>query len=282
MLKKYFISLFFLLFFITSPLLSERPFFIITPPKSGSHLLITILSLATEKKSIPPSIKLGVMEHTPLINKYGNTDFILKIPSRKDLEKFILTSYEQGFFCFSHMGLSPSLLLFQKKHPEFVPITIIRDPRDMIVSAAYYFAPLIDKQYLTITPQQRITVLLNHYHKDNFISLGRDKYNGYTHLLEVVNLKYLFERKGLLTRFEELVGPKGGGSLELQKRALSKILDTIEIDLPIESFIDMIFGKNNTFRKGKIGEWKTHFTKEHEEIYKEHWLHIHEALGYTY
>lgn len=271
----------FLLFFFL-PLFAERPFFIVTIPKAGSHLLISTLSALTGKKSTAPSAKLSVMEHTPLVNKYSKTDFLLEKVSEETLEKFILLAYKKNRYCFVHMGLAEDFISFQKKNPEFIPITIIRDPRDTIVSAAYYFAEYIDIAHKTSTLEERILVLLNQYQEKSYIPLRKEKYNGYTHHLEMLAWKNFFKEKGLIIRFEDLVGPHGGGSSTLQMHTLKTLIEKLELDAPLQTDPDFIFGKEKTFRKGKIGEWKTHFNEEHQQIYKEYWLHIHEALGYPY
>lgn len=73
------------------------------------------------------------------------------------------------------------------------------------------------------------------------------------------------------TTFEKLVGPQGGGSSEEQIQEIMNIAKHIGHPITIQrahNIADRLFGKR-TFRAGKIGAWKTHFTEEHKNLFKE-------------
>ena len=72
-------------------------------------------------------------------------------------------------------------------------------------------------------------------------------------------------------RFEDLVGPRGGGSLECQLKEIKKIANHLRLDVDdqvIEKVADQLFGGTETFRKGQIGSWKDHFELRHKEAFK--------------
>ncbi len=75
-----------------------------------------------------------------------------------------------------------------------------------------------------------------------------------------------------VVRFEDLVGPNGGGSAQAQRDSIRKIAQHIGIDLSEDDISDImakIFGKGLTFRRGKIGAWRSHFSENHKKLFKQ-------------
>jgi hypothetical protein len=76
-----------------------------------------------------------------------------------------------------------------------------------------------------------------------------------------------------IVRFESLIGPRGGGSRELQVEEIRKLSAHFGLDLgdkDVDCIADQVFHpKSQTFRKGLIGDWKNHFTPEHKAALKE-------------
>ena len=76
----------------------------------------------------------------------------------------------------------------------------------------------------------------------------------------------------LAVRFEDLVGPCGGGTLEKQLEVIKRIADHLNIVLPLEQIKNIagsLFGGTHTFNKGKIGRWRKLFTKDMKQAFKE-------------
>lgn len=73
--------------------------------------------------------------------------------------------------------------------------------------------------------------------------------------------------------FEALVGPRGGGSRELQRQEIRRITAHLETNLSegeIEEVAEGIFDQQAaTFRKGVMGDWRNYFTPEHKRAFKE-------------
>ena len=95
----------------------------------------------------------------------------------------------------------------------------------------------------------------------------------------------------LLIRFENLVGEKGGGSLNSQLEELKKIATFLNIPLSQDALsliADELYGIESiqntalaaTFREGKIGAWRNTFKKEHKEEFKKRFNEYLIALGY--
>ena len=88
----------------------------------------------------------------------------------------------------------------------------------------------------------------------------------------------------LVCRFEDLVGPQGGGSAQLQKRTLQKIAEHIGTPMSpaeIDGLAARLYGNEenpfgegdfqnyqSTFREGKIGSWQEAFKPIHKEAFK--------------
>ncbi len=76
------------------------------------------------------------------------------------------------------------------------------------------------------------------------------------------------------TTFEEIVGPKGGGDLESQRRAVDDILRHVGFEplspRAVELLADLMFyTASPTFRRGRIDDWKERFTPRLKAAFKE-------------
>ena len=84
------------------------------------------------------------------------------------------------------------------------------------------------------------------------------------------------------TSFEDLVGPRGGGSAEVQARALTRIFGFLGVsdantrDVAGQLFNPEVF----SFYKGQIGGWRTAFTPEHQRLALERFGDVLRLYGY--
>ncbi|MCH9633970.1 MAG: hypothetical protein S4CHLAM7_07040 [Chlamydiae bacterium] len=96
----------------------------------------------------------------------------------------------------------------------------------------------------------------------------------------------------LVCRFENLIGPQGGGTSLLQKKELQKIAQFLNIPLTpceIEKIAETLFGidelldykwKKEYYRAGRIGGWRQFFTADALEHYDENLKSLNTKLGY--
>ena len=73
------------------------------------------------------------------------------------------------------------------------------------------------------------------------------------------------------TTFEKLVGPQGGGSREVQLNEIKNIARHIGVTITEQDakrVADELFGGSGTFRAGKQGGWKPHFSQRHIDAFK--------------
>lgn len=217
-------------------------------PKCGTHLLVS----AVEKL-------FDMTGYNTLGHKWVKQD---KMPA--------ITAKQFPFF---HIPFSPSYLEAALKR-RFSMILISRDPRDQVISHAYFliryphYAKDTYKPYLK--DHSELDKLISHMIID--IEELYDDYLGW--------LGYDFV---LPVAFEDLVGPLGGGDRERQLETLKRIgqhmYKTID-DMKLELVADSIFGNTATFREGKIGGWRLLLTKEHKELFKIYGGNLIIRLGY--
>ncbi len=77
----------------------------------------------------------------------------------------------------------------------------------------------------------------------------------------------------IVIRFEDIIGPRGGGDLQVQLSEINKVAEHCGVKLTQQKVLDIAnqsWGDTNTFTnvKDKVGQWKTHFTSEHKELFK--------------
>ncbi|MCH9632837.1 MAG: hypothetical protein S4CHLAM6_11800 [Chlamydiae bacterium] len=241
----------------TSAVAAKKPFRLLTVPKSGTHLIEKILK------------KLGY-------NKCGPPHHIY---------------YDKR-------------LNFRQLDPNIGYIASVRDPRDIMVSIVYFIDSLFRSNLRGVhTPEFLVTrnktFLVRWLNETTFdeklksvINQEGDKIGVNMYWLlrkQLEEAKRLMSIKPLpkniiVVRFEDLVGVKGGGEQKKQATAINKIANHLNIKLSDEKtteIADQIWGNTPTFRKGKIGQWKEAFKREHLEAFKANqWTKFLLAFGY--
>ncbi len=205
---------------------------VVTIPKSGTHLLSRALQHLTHWEA--------------LWGKHVDTVSPLELDSIKADQFYILhaqcTSYNYDLI----------------KHREFKVILLVRDPRDVLLSWAHWLkeSPDNKKFYEHISLHSLIAALIENYRLSHLTSQT---------IVEFFEqyLCWLSYPKAHIARFENLVGPLGGGSAENQKTELQQIAAFLELDVTTASIVQCcttLFGRTTTFREGQIGAWKKELT----------------------
>lgn len=255
----------------------------LTIPKSGTHLLIKCLSLfkipgiETDYKTSPNTkaaiSKIRALNQQPPPHHYKgrfHTETVGDIP-----KKIVSHLHEnKKHLIWTHW---PHTQACQELFQTFgtVNFLMIRDPRDLIVS----FAKMIQKgPHGQIADFDKILLDLIDGRKQYYIAWGVELqeaypllwdlgvaafYNCYTPWMKASNF--------CVIKFENLVGPKGNGSLDLQLQELAKIAHHLKIAITPEqmrSIAEQLFGQTWTFREGQIGSWKQCFTPVIKDAFK--------------
>ncbi|MFI0435958.1 MAG: hypothetical protein ACH350_09615 [Parachlamydiaceae bacterium] len=259
-----------------------KPFYVLTIPKSGTHLMIKLLSMLVE-------MKYQLLVPDPSI--YGHV-FISQKKSPEFTSLFKQTFMEEKLaewrlnhaYSLAHFNMAKKFSKFSFQHPEYVKIIQIRDLRDACVSCAYHCAEKIESWIGPCSIADKIMLILTLEDQEIPVNIFRMK--KYARLA----VKWLKQHPdSVISRFEKLVGANGGGEKNAQIKQIKQIASAINAPLTPEqlSFItENLFGNDQgpqiseTFRAGFIGSWKTHFNDAHQEVFKKNFGELQTALGY--
>ncbi len=247
-------------------------------PKSGTHLLVKTVELLGYQNFLNSLFKkvlskLGLWVPSSLIYEGVNRNIAFLFQRRNyeatvdigvmspvavsyRLSKKWLQRVGSGSYIAGHVPYSEEFKdLLHELY--FKHILIIRDPRDVIVSMAHYMARpehSASKNFKKFTFEDRIRFLMDGGVLDNRPFIG---------FKEAYKKVLLWnETDCLVVRFEDLVGGRGGGSVEEQRKTIyriAKYLGKSDEGL-IKSVCENIYDPSSpTFRRGEIGAWKDEF-----------------------
>lgn len=243
-----------LLIFCLIPLwiFSEVDFCVLSWAKCGTHLLTNIISEITSKPQI------GIVS-------FCDQEDMELIENAKKINAFIYTHK------FSDWQFKE---LIEKKY-KF--LFIYRDPRDQIISVIHWLKYVGEKD--------RFYPIQIHDVETQIEELITGKIYGYSFYEFNVPFRQVLQLGNhvCIIKFEDLIGPNGGGNLEKQIDTILKIADFLHIPLTYEKAKEIgekSWGKSETFRKGLIGQWKEFFTPRHIQLYKEKYGNILIELDY--
>jgi sulfotransferase 6B1 len=217
-------------------------------PKAGTHLLERALCLHPRLyRKIVPTVT------DDNLRRYGGLDGLL-------------ARVKPGQVIVSH-------LRFQPGYPEIIAgraraIFLVRDPRDIVVSQVHYVSKTSSHQHHAFfagmaDESRRLAAAItgDRQHEVPSIAERLDAYAGW------------LSAGSLLVRFEDLVGPDGGGDRERQLGAVRSIYEFLGVDADdalIRSVCERLFSASSpTFRRGAIGAWRSAFGPELERLFAE-------------
>lgn len=139
-------------------------------------------------------------------------------------------------------------------------IQVVRDPRDVLVSWSHYvasqpwhfaYAAYADRSFEDCC---RFTLYGGR--------VGKIYIEGFTSILRAVE-GWLLNPKVLVIHYENLVGESGGGSRKAQSDTIRQFAEFVGCkSVQIDTCADALYGGTPTFRKGKIGSWKSELGTE--------------------
>ncbi|MDP9233056.1 MAG: sulfotransferase domain-containing protein [Actinomycetota bacterium] len=223
--------------------------FCVSIPKAGTHLLERALCLhpALYRKLIPT-----VSEEN--IRKWGGFEKLLR-------------KTRGGQVVVSHLRFTPG-------YPEILAssgaagVFLVRDPHDIVVSQVHYVAKREDHRLHQLFSEQ------GNAREKLRLAITGDRGRGAPSIGE--RLDYFagwLDAGCLVIRFEDLVGPSGGGDAVRQQDAVASLYRHVGLpaDAPaIASISDRLFSSESpTFRKGSAGGWRSSFDPELEALFDE-------------
>lgn len=253
--------------------------FVNTVPKAGSHLLTQLLARI-------PGLWFSGLHIT---GREFQADVAMPGDGRGELDlnafRRSIGRVRRGQYLTAHVGSSPGVLEMTSEQG-FRRLLLIRDPRDICVSHAHH---------VSITPSrphhQRFAHQMSSFDERLMASIV-----GLAPLGSDVGLPSIGERldryRGWLEdpatyviRFEDLVGPSGGGSASAQRAAVRGLLRHCgheASDPLVERLTNSGHGRPTaTFRRGVIGDWQNYFNEDHRSAFSGVASGQLEAFGYA-
>jgi hypothetical protein len=234
------------------------PVFGNSKPKSGSHLLLQILNGFTR---IMP---YAYVEAEPVrtIEKAGR---------RKSNEEILseLKRVPRGVIGWGYVEATPENIAFLCQ-PNRVNYFIYRDPRDMLVSQVFFATDMHEEhgmhEFYKSLPDlgERLKVAITGIDRDGLYMVSVKQ--RYASVFEWQEQPHV-----MCIRFEDLIHKRTA--------TLEAMLDEIEstgyrIPTPRTRGLSILVEaiqprKSHTFRTGKTGGWREHFTVEHKNLFKD-------------
>jgi sulfotransferase 6B1 len=245
------------------------PLFGNSKPKSGSHLLLQILSGFTQ---IMP-YKYVADDPVRMIEKEGR---------RKTKEEVLreLKRVPSGVIGWGYLEATSENVAFLCR-PDRVNYFIYRDPRDMLVSQVFFATDMHEEHgmhayYRSLANfDERLRVAITGIDRDGLHMVSvRHRYEGVFQWLE--------QKHVMCIRFEDLIDNRDttlNAMLDEVERTGYKIPARREKVIPV--LVEAIQPrKSHTFRSGKTGGWRQHFTDEHKKLFKDVAGNLLVMLGY--
>jgi len=152
---------------------------------------------------------------------------------------------------------------------KFAPYFIFRDPRDVVVSHVFYVTDMearhVHHNYYQSLPDFNARLKVSILGRPNagieFPNIA-DRFEPY--------LGWLNRPEVLTIHFEDLIHARTATLTSIMDHLLSRVPLQASRQLILDSLEASINPtKSPTFRSGKTGEWKKHFTEEHKKTFKE-------------
>jgi sulfotransferase 6B1 len=152
---------------------------------------------------------------------------------------------------------------------KFAPYFIFRDPRDVVVSHVFYVTDMearhVHHDYYQSLPDFDARLKVSILGRPDSEAEFPDIAGRFTPYMDWLN-----HPEVLTIHFEDLIHDRAATLTRIMEHLLSRaplpatrqlILDSLETSINPK--------KSPTFRSGKTGEWKKHFTEEHKKIFKD-------------
>lgn len=227
-------------------------------PKSGTHLLDQIL--------------LGFSQVAPYAKRVHSfyAEYEGESGKKRQPEKALawLDSLRPRDIASAHLFARPEAIA-RVCTEKFASYFIFRDPRDVVVSHVFYVTDMearhVHHDYYQSLPdfnsRLKVSILGRPDSGIEFSNIA-DRFEPY--------LGWLNRPEVLAIHFEDLIHHREATLTSIMDHLLSRVTLPASRQLILNSLEASINPtKSPTFRSGKTGEWKKHFTEEHKKIFKE-------------
>jgi hypothetical protein len=259
---------------------------VVTIARSGTHLFDSVLERLPPYRRAPKVGLNAKLRKHPVNWIPGGTRVIAGIgrpyPVRIQAVQHALRRIPRGCYGAAQMAYDPAVMELVRKRG-MAAIVGVRDPRDVLVSQ-YMLAkdnadqPLHHAVTAAGTQSAGLTLLLD----DNLVD---DEHRRAGMGRQIDSLLGWVEQPDVLTvRFEDLIGPRGGGDAAAQVDAILRVAGHLGVALDEEGAARVgedMFGKGKTFRRGVSGGWRDHIDRETHDLLVDRIGERLERLGYS-
>lgn len=227
-------------------------------PKSGTHLLDQIL--------------LGFSRVTPFSRRLHSfyAEYEGESGRKRAPEQALrwLESLHPGDIASAHLFARPEAVALVTT-PAFVPYFIFRDPRDVVVSHVFYVTEMepnhVHHAYYQSLPDFDARLKVSILGQPDADVEFPDITGRFAPYLDWLDQPYVMK-----IHFEDLIHNR----VKTLDLILDHLLSRVPLAISRETILDALEssinpGKSPTFRSGKTGEWRKHFTEEHKQIFKD-------------
>jgi len=249
----------------TSHYFRSRPVFVQSVPKSGTHIAFECLKAFGYAE--PPSL---------------------------DLPDFDAPLADGVFYNLQHMPISCLSSPYQR-FPQFiqslsrsVTVFVVRDPRDVVVSLAYYLAAQTDYHITTslfreMPVSERVARVLTGEYP---IPIYLNRYLNLSGSIRELLTPYLTWWSDTFPnvwrmRYEDIIGAEGGGDAGRQLQTIWELQLALHVPGRPGNYRDRVFSRDAlTFRRGQIGDYLIDFSEDHHESFERSAGDLLDTLGY--
>jgi len=227
-------------------------------PKSGTNLLLQCLS---QFPTLRPSFTHVEMNQ----NRHDGT---------AELEHKV-ASTGRGEYSSGHVFYTDENAAILEAN-DIRSLLIVRDPRDVATSHYHYVTEKNTSHrlndYYTNLPDDDERLMASIRGVDGEHTADGDPLESIGGWMDNF-LGWMETEYTQVIRFEDLIGPRGGGDREAQVDTVRTIGRHLGVDLSsseVRLITENTFSTDSsTFRKGLIGDWRNHFTDEHVAVFKQ-------------
>lgn len=254
---------------------------LVSAPKSGTHLGINLLTALGIAATDQQQVLLG--REVPV--GIGTSDLVLRSPDglksarpRREVAA-MLRNVSPGRCVWGHLTPEPGILELLRDLDVKVML-IVRDPRAVVRSLADWYVDdraghRLRDQVLGSTLDERINMAMGFVRDEPRADRLDVTWGRYAAWLDVPDV--------IAVRYEDLVGPQGGGSAAAQLDAIGRVARWLDLgadDDVLAEVAGQIYGGSSTFRVGKADRWADDLDASQRKVIEDHLSAPMEALGY--
>ncbi len=252
-------------------------FVLFTQPKTGTHLLIPILSEMTgkevywAKEFMKDRLLMNAMDKDFL---YDHSNIFFSVDSfpwsYQTMDEVWQINQHNNTFLHLHAPYTPAMEAYLMEK-ECVNFFIKRDPRDQIVSLLNHYKYIQCNEQeveLISTDNEKLLYLIRKHLKSDTVHY----------------MNWIESPVCCVLDFNQLMGSHGGVSTDKEAlnemRKIAKVLKINTSDRYLKMIYKKHFGRGWNFFRGKAGSWREYFHEEHKEAVKEEIGDLLIKLGY--